>query len=54
MNAEKKYTVVVVGCGKRGVHHAQEFYRNPRFELVGLCDIDQGRVEAAAKQFGNP
>jgi predicted dehydrogenase len=54
MSPEQKYSVVVVGCGKRGLHHAAEFYRNPRFELVGLCDIDAARVEAAAKQFGNP
>jgi predicted dehydrogenase len=54
MNPEKKYSVVVVGCGKRGIHHAAEFHRNPRFQLVGLCDIDPARLEAAAKQFGNP
>jgi predicted dehydrogenase len=54
MGAEKKYQVVVAGCGKRGLHHAAEFFRNPRFELAGLCDVDRGRVEAAAQQFGNP
>ncbi|HUU15034.1 MAG TPA: Gfo/Idh/MocA family oxidoreductase [Terriglobia bacterium] len=54
MSPDKKYSVVVVGCGKRGMHHADAFFKNPRFQLVGLCDIDQGRLEAAAKQFGNP
>lgn len=48
------YKVVVVGMGKRGVHHAQAFARNPRFELAGLCDLDQGRVEAAAAKLGGP
>ncbi len=52
MSATKKYTVVVAGMGKRGGHHADAFHRNPRFELVGLCDIDAGRLEAAAKKFG--
>jgi len=36
------------------MHHAEAFHKNPRFQLVGLCDIDRQRVEAAAKQFGNP
>jgi predicted dehydrogenase len=54
MSPEKKYSVVVVGCGKRGMHHADAFHKNPRFELVGLCDIDQSRLDAAAKLYGNP
>ncbi len=53
MNAVgKTYTVVVTGMGKRGTHHAQAFYDNPRFQLVGLCDIDQERLTAAAQEFG--
>jgi predicted dehydrogenase len=36
------------------MHHAAEFYRNSRFQLVGLCDIDATRLETAARQFGNP
>jgi predicted dehydrogenase len=54
MSPDKKYSVVVVGCGKRGMHHADAFHKNPRFQLVGLCDIDQSRLDAAAKQYGNP
>src|SRR3974377_51811 len=49
---ERKYRVVVVGVGKRGMHHATAFQANGRFELVGLCDIDQGRVDAAAAKLG--
>jgi predicted dehydrogenase len=54
MSSANKYSVVVVGCGKRGMHHATEFYKNPRFQVVGLCDIDAARLDAAAKQLGNP
>ena len=32
------YRVVVVGMGKRGMHHAAAFAANPRFELVGICE----------------
>ena len=52
MNPEKVYTVAVAGMGKRGSHHAEAVANNPRFKLVGLCDIDQARVDAARKQFG--
>jgi len=54
MSAQTKYTVAIAGLGKRGIHHAEAFSKNPRFEIVGLCDIDPARLEAAAKQFGNP
>jgi predicted dehydrogenase len=48
----KKYKVVVVGTGKRGMHHAATFKANDRFEVVGLCDIDPVRVDAAAAKLG--
>ena len=48
-----RYRVVVVGTGKRGVHHAAAFAANPRFELAGLADSDQTRLEAAAAKFGS-
>jgi predicted dehydrogenase len=50
--AEKPYRVAVAALGKRGMHHAIAVKNNPRFELVGVCDIDQSRVEAAKAQLG--
>ena len=50
----KKYKVVVVGMGKRGMHHASAFQANGRFEVAGICDIDQGRLDAAAAKLGVP
>jgi predicted dehydrogenase len=47
-----KYRVVVVGVGKRGMHHASAFQANPHFELAGICDKDEGRLEAAASKLG--
>src|SRR5271157_3329649 len=52
MSSNREYTVVVAGMGKRGTHHATAFQKNGRFRLTGLCDIDAGRLEAAAKKFG--
>lgn len=50
----KTYKVMVVGMGKRGLHHAAAFQANPRFRVAGLCDIDPARLETAAQKFGNP
>jgi predicted dehydrogenase len=50
----KKYTVAVLGAGKRGKLHAKLFHQNDRFQLVGLCDIDKERLAAAAPECGNP
>ena len=49
-----RYKVIVVGMGKRGQHHAAAFHANKRFEVAGICDIDKGRLEAAAPKLGNP
>jgi len=51
-NAQKTYAVAIAGMGKRGTHHAEAFSQNPRFEIVGVCDIDQERMDAAAEKFG--
>jgi predicted dehydrogenase len=45
--------VVVVGMGKRGVHHAMAFHANQRFQVAGICDIDQARMDAVAARLGN-
>lgn len=41
-----------MGAGKRGMHHAVAFQANGRFDLVGVCDIDKARLEAAAAKLG--
>jgi len=47
-----KYRVVVIGMGKRGMHHATAFQANGRFEIVGICDIDQARLDDAGAKLG--
>ena len=51
-NTQRTYTVAIAGMGKRGIHHADAFAANPRFEIVGLCDIDQARLDTTAEKFG--
>jgi predicted dehydrogenase len=46
------YSVAIAGLGKRGTHHAEAFAASPRFRIVGLCDVDRGRLDAAAARFG--
>lgn len=52
--SEKKYTVAVLGAGKRGKMHAKLFSQNNRFSLIGLCDLDMERLQAAAAESGQP
>ena len=47
------YRVLVVGLGKRGLHHAAFFKANPRFELVGISSRDPARVQNALSKLGN-
>ena len=49
-----QYKVLVVGMGKRGMHHATTFNANPKFTVVGICDIDAKRLDDAAAKLGNP
>lgn len=49
-----KYRVMIVGLGKRGMHHAQTFLANGRFEIAAVCDIDEKRLREAAARLGNP
>ena len=48
------YSVLVVGMGKRGMHHAAAFNANPRFRVAGICDIDEKRLADAAPKLGQP
>jgi predicted dehydrogenase len=48
----KKYSVVVVGLGKRGGHHISAFQASDRFEVVGICDIDEDRLAKTKAELG--
>jgi predicted dehydrogenase len=50
----KQYSVLVVGMGKRGMHHATAFNANPKFRVAGICDIDAKRLADAAAKLGGP
>jgi len=47
-----KYSVCVVGLGKRGKHHVTYFDRHPSFEVTAICDIDRGRLDGVAQELG--
>ena len=43
----RMYRVLVIGMGKRGLHHATFFKANPRFELIGISSRDSARLQGA-------
>ena len=46
------YRSVIVGCGSRARWHAQAYRNVQRGTLVACCDLDAGRREAFASEFG--
>ena len=52
VTGSRPYTVAVAALGKRGMHHAIAVRDNPRFQLVGVCDIEPARVAAARASLG--
>lgn len=53
-DANGKLRVALIGCGGRGVHDAGLFKNVPNVELAYVSDVDQGRLQGAAKSLGVP
>ncbi len=49
----RRYRVLVIGAGKRGLHHATFFKANPRFELIGVSSRDPARLQGALGKLGD-
>ena len=48
----KKHTVAVMGLGVRGKTHLKGLLENnDRYEVVGICDIDEAKMRNVAKLF---
>jgi len=46
--------VCVIGMGPIGNRHADIYKADPLAELVGVCDVDAARAQAAAERLGVP
>ena len=47
-----KIKVGIIGTGNISRSHIKSYLNNPNVELYAFCDIDEGRLNAAGKQFG--
>jgi len=52
MAESKAYRTIVLGVGKRGKHHLAEFQKNPRFQVVGICDVNGEALSRVASEYG--
>ena len=52
--SEAAVRVGVVGVGALGRHHTRVWASQPGARLVGVHDIDAGRAQAVAREFGCP
>ncbi len=47
----EKLTILVVGCGSFGAHLAELIATLPQFQIVGLCDPEESKLEALAQSL---
>jgi len=50
----KKVRVGVIGAGAIGPAHMKGYQAGTDVEITAVCDVDRGRAQAAAAQFGIP
>jgi len=50
MKNDKKIRFAIVGCGRISNRHIYSIKRNPRAELVAICDIDEGKLNKIKKE----
>jgi UDP-N-acetylglucosamine 3-dehydrogenase len=48
----EKIGVGVIGLGHNGLAFCERYAKNPKCELVAVCDVDGERANAAASRFG--
>lgn len=48
----KNFRVIQLGCGPRGITHAQATRDVEGVELTAICDMDRQRLDAAQKELG--
>ena len=50
--SEAKTKVGIIGLGPIGNRHTRMYLRHPQVEVVGVCDLDHERADAAAAAYG--
>lgn len=50
--SEEKMGVLIIGTGWVSTQHIAAFQRNPRTEVVAVCDVSRLAAEARCKEFG--
>ncbi|SHJ13601.1 Predicted dehydrogenase [Clostridium amylolyticum] len=48
----KKYGVVLIGCGHMGKEHIKNIYYKDNVKVVGVIDIDEEKAKLFAKMYG--
>lgn len=51
MDTDKRIRVGIIGCGGIAQGHIMQLLRIPDVEIVALCDINKGRIEATKRNF---
>lgn len=49
---DKKYGIVLVGCGYMGAAHLDEIYYRDNIEVVGVVDVDSTKAQSFVRKYG--
>ena len=52
MITNKKYGVVLVGCGYIGEEHLSQLYYQDNIHMVAVVDVDEARAQLLARKYG--
>jgi len=53
-SANGNYRVGVIGCGRKGTHHARACHLHPMTEVVAVADTDSENLALACNRFDVP
>ena len=52
LQMNKKYRIVLIGCGQMGAAHLNEIYCKDEIEISGVVDLDPERARGFGKKYG--
>jgi len=51
---EGRFSIALTGCGRISEKHIEAIRANPKFELVGVCDVVESLARSAGEKHGVP
>ena len=46
-----KINIAIIGCGRIADHHCKSLLKTKKFNLLGVCDIDEAKAKKLAQKY---